>query len=217
MLALFSETGTELIMEGVNNNSGNELRITRYLDLSGYIDLKGESQLVQTEGSILDGTGSLERDQQGTASSFNYNYWSSPVLPNNNSTTYKVNEILYDGSTVGTKAFKSINFKWPHTHADGPKSNPIKISDYWINAFRAKNANEYSQWEQIGSYTTLKQGEGYTMKGTEDINISEKKLQNYTFNGFPNNGIVEVSEIKAEQNYLLGNPYPSSISVEEFI
>ena len=217
LLALFSETGTELIMEGVNNNSGNELRITRYLDLSGYIDLKGESQLVQTEGSILDGTGSLERDQQGTASSFNYNYWSSPVLPNNNSTTYKVNEILHDGSTIGTKAFKSINFKWPHTHADGPKSNPIKISDYWINAFRAKKANEYSQWEQIGSYTALKPGEGYTMKGTEDINISEKKLQNYTFNGFPNNGIVEVSEIKAEQNYLLGNPYPSSISVEEFI
>ncbi|WP_218098967.1 LamG-like jellyroll fold domain-containing protein [Salegentibacter salarius] len=217
LLALFSETGTELIMEGVNNNSGNELRITRYLDLSGYIDLNGESQLVQTEGSILEGNGGLERDQQGTSSSFNYNYWSSPVLPDANSTTYKVNEILHDGSTVGTKAFKNINFQWSHTHADGSKSNPIKVSDYWINAFRARKANEYSQWEQIGSYTALKPGEGYTMKGTENVDIATGKIQNYTFKGFPGNGDINVSQIQPDQNYLLGNPYPSAINVEEFI
>ncbi|WP_232764100.1 PKD-like domain-containing protein [Salegentibacter salinarum] len=223
LLGLISENGT-LNMKGENNmggsqtgfGTGNALTITHYLELDGYIDLNGESQLIQTEGSEISGSGSLERDQQGTASSYNYNYWSSPVVPTSNSPNYKVNQVMKDGSTVGTKDFQNINFKWPHTHADGQKANPIKISDYWINAFRARKANEYSQWEQIGSYTALKPGEGYTMKGTTgEARIID--LQNYTFTGFPNNGTIEVSEIKAGQNYLLGNPYPSAISVEEFI
>ena len=223
LLALISENGI-LNMEGENNmggsqtgfGTGNALTITHYLELNGYIDLNGESQLIQTEGSEISGSGGVERDQQGTASSYNYNYWSSPVLPNSNSQNYKVNQVLRDGSTVGTREFQNINFKWAHTHADGQKANPIKISDYWINAFRARKANEYSQWEQIGSYTALKPGEGYTMKGTSgEASINDK--QNYTFSGFPNNGTIEVSEIKPGQNYLLGNPYPSAISVEEFI
>ena len=156
--------------------TGNALAITHYLELNGYIDLNGESQLIQTEGSEISGSGGLERDQQGTASSYNYNYWSSPVLPNSNSQNYKVNQVLKDGSTVGTKDFQNINFKWAHTHADGQKTNPIKISDYWINAFRARKANEYSQWEQIGSYTALKPGEGYTMKGTSgEASINDKQ------------------------------------------
>ncbi|PKD18911.1 hypothetical protein APR41_17470 [Salegentibacter salinarum] len=216
LLGLLDDGGS-LIMDGTNQTSGNELHISHYLELNGHIDLNGESQLVQPENSQIIGSGSLERDQQGTASSFNYNYWSSPVISDPANTTYKVNRVMKDGSTLGTNKFQNINFKWPHTHADGPKANPIKISDYWINAFRARQANEYSQWEQIGSYTALKPGEGYTMKGTENIDIAEGKLQNYTFNGFPNNGIIEVSEIKSGQNYLLGNPYPSAISVEEFI
>ncbi|WP_037315839.1 LamG-like jellyroll fold domain-containing protein [Salegentibacter sp. Hel_I_6] len=217
LLGLFSENGTQIIMNGTNNSSGNELRITHYLELNGHIDLNGESQLVQTEGSKIAGSGSLERDQQGTASSFNYNYWSSPVLPNATSTNYKVNQVLYDGSTVGTNTFKSINFQWAHTHADGQKSNPIKISDYWINAFRKKMANQYSAWEQIGSYTAIKPGEGYTMKGTENVDIAEGKLQNYTFKGFPNNGDIELTGILPNQNYLIGNPYPSAINAYEFI
>src|SRR5690606_26844900 len=61
--------------------TGNELNITHYLLLDGIIDLNGESQLVQPNGSIVDknSKGELHRDQQGTALSFNYNYWSSPV------------------------------------------------------------------------------------------------------------------------------------------
>ncbi|SFF76473.1 Por secretion system C-terminal sorting domain-containing protein [Salegentibacter agarivorans] len=225
LLGLISENGT-LNMKGENNmggsqtgfGTGNALTITHYLELNGYIDLNGESQLIQTEGSEISGSGGLERDQQGTASSYNYNYWSPPVLPTSNSQNYKINQVMKDGSTVGTKDFQSINFKWSHTHADGPKASPdpIKISDYWINAFRARKANEYSQWEQIGSYTALKPGEGYTMKGTTgDARIID--MQNYTFSGFPNNGTIEVSEIQQGQNYLIGNPYPSAISVEEFI
>ena len=216
LLGLIDDGGS-LIMDGTNQTSGNELHISQYLGLNGHIDLNGESQLVQLENSQISGSGSLERDQQGTASSFNYNYWSSPVLPDSNSDTYKVNQVMHDGSKIGTNEFEDINFKWPHTHADGPKTNPIKISDYWINTFRKKKANQYSAWEQIGSYTSIKAGEGYTMKGTENIDISTGKLQNYTFNGFPNNGDIALPGILPDQNYLIGNPYPSAINAYDFI
>ncbi|HSI71020.1 MAG TPA: LamG-like jellyroll fold domain-containing protein, partial [Gillisia sp.] len=218
LLGLFSETETLLEMEGVSNNTGDELRISHYLQLNGIIDLEGESQLIQPEGSIAVGTGHIERDQQGTASSFNYNYWGSPVVQSYGRPDYKVNEVLFDGSTIGTGKWKIIDFGNSYWWADNKDiQSPIKISNYWINTFRKKTANQYSEWERIGSNTAIKIGEGFTMKGTKDVHISEGKLQNYTFKGFPNNGNIYLNGLSTDQNYLIGNPFPSAIDGDQFI
>ena len=227
LLGLISEAGV-LDMMGMNNIQGNSLTITSYLKLNGIIDLNGESQLIQTEGSIIDQsanldlskTGYMEQDQQGTSSSFNYNYWSSPVMPSASVSKYKVAEIMYDGSADGTGAWKTINFGSGPFYADGSLTSPIKISNYWINAFRNKKANDYSSWEHVGSDHELLAGEGYTMKGPQNISVADaaarKLQQNYTYKGFPNNGDVQLQVGKGQQ-YLVGNPYPSAINVEEFI
>ncbi|MDT0691033.1 LamG-like jellyroll fold domain-containing protein [Salegentibacter sp. F188] len=224
LLGLISKEGTPqrenstLDMQGsVNNTTGNGLTISHYLELNGIIDLNGESQLIQSEGSILAPTSSgyIEREQQGTASSYNYNYWSSPVVPQGdaNNSGYTVAEIMLDGSPTGSFG-QTINFGNPHTHADGAYASPRKVSNYWINAFRARTADAYSAWEQIGSNAFLKVGEGYTMKGTSgEANLTT--LQNYVFKGKPNNGTISLS-IGSNQNYLIGNPYPSALSVSEF-
>ena len=87
VLGLISTTGKMTIANPNETldetNSGYGLRVTHYLELDGIIDLVGESQLVQDDGSILDqdSGGFIERNQQGTANSFNYNYWSSSVGP----------------------------------------------------------------------------------------------------------------------------------------
>jgi hypothetical protein len=53
------------------------------------------------------------------------------------------------------------------------------------------------------------------MKGTSgDAAISDP--QNYVFKGKPNNGTILLN-IATNQNYLLGNPYPSSIDANKFI
>ena len=69
-------------------NTGYALTVSHYLNLDGTIDLEGESQLIQTTDSDLDPTsnGTLERDQQGNANAYLYNYWSSPVGFSNNTT-----------------------------------------------------------------------------------------------------------------------------------
>ena len=220
VLGLFSESN-ELGMFNPNEgkdekNSGQGLTVTHYLKLDGNIKLMGDSQLVQTEGSILDNSsiGYIEKDQQGTASSYNYNYWSSPVVPQGNAinSTYNVANVLMDGTN--TSSPKNINFGQGVTYADGAATSPRKISNYWLFKFRGK-ADEYSDYEHIGSTGILNVGEGYTMKGTSgSAAISDR--QNYIFKGKPNNGDITLS-VGKEQNYMLGNPYPSAMDANKFI
>ncbi|MGY5846651.1 PKD-like domain-containing protein [Salegentibacter sp. HM20] len=216
LLGLFNESGQDLEMQGTNNESGNELRITHYLKLDGFIDLNGESQLVQTSGSILDETSSgyIERDQQGTQNSFNYNYWSAPVSRQNtaNNSGYTIASILKDGTN--TNSPQDLSFAYAHTHADASYSGNKRISTYWLHKFHG-DANSYGHWRWIGHTGELKAGEGFTMKGTSgQAAISDQ--QNYIFQGKPNNGTIALN-ISNNENRLVGNPYPSALDADEFL
>ena len=228
LLGLMSQSG-ELDMKGnvsKTNPTGNGLTVTHYLDLDGIIDLNGESQLVQIEGSILDNasSGYIERDQQGTANSFNYNYWSSPVslTGNSNNSGYKIGTVLMDGTNPASPG--PIDFGGNPYYADAysfGSSAQKKISTYWLWTFQDDNQNfngeadTYSEWRQVGTSTLLPSGIGFTMKGTSGwIDVQER--QNYTFRGKPNNGDITLN-IGSNQNKLIGNPYPSAIDGFKFI
>ncbi|MFV8280060.1 LamG domain-containing protein, partial [Christiangramia marina] len=213
LLGLVSQSGT-IEFDGTTNTntgkgSGNGLLISRYLQLDGVIDLNGESQLIQPEGSIIapESSGNLQIDQQGKANSYNYNYWTSPVSNANTSTIndgFALNTVLYNGSSPFT--FQS-NFR----AADG---NDIVISSYWLYTFSG-DADDYFTWLQFDETFKLEPGIGYSMKGTSgaaDLNVH----QNYTFRGMPNNGDISVA-VGEDQNLLTGNPYPSAIDSEKFI
>lgn len=221
VLGLKSETVDKLITMANpsssmdEKNSGQMMRVTHYLLLNGNMDLIGESQLLQDEGSMLaeESAGWLERDQQGKRLSFNYNYWASPVSvqgqPNNS--PYSVADVLWDGTTSSNP--KAINFNDQYHAADGSRTNPITLSNYWIWKFLG-TADIYEEWFHIGSTGTLNTGEGYTMKGT-DGTVNHSAEQNYVFKGKPHNGDFTVS-MSAGQNYLVGNPYPSAIDARKF-
>ena len=234
LLGMISESG-KLTMDGTTYISsgtgiGQSLRITRYLDLDGTIDLAGESQLLQDEGSILDqdSGGYIERDQQGTANSYNYNYWSSsvgPITPSglnqrgtglaSTNATHKLVDILMDG-TIAADPNKNgiINFQPAHGSADAGVTSPIIISSYWLYTFNGTD-NNYGAWKAINQNTEIFAGEGYTMKGTSGaVNIGNQ--QNYVFKGKPNNGDFTL-HIEAGNNRLIGNPYPSAMDANKFI
>ncbi|WP_273301113.1 LamG-like jellyroll fold domain-containing protein, partial [Zunongwangia profunda] len=216
LLGLISNGGTLNIM-GTNppkGGTGNPLIVTDYLKLDGIIDLNGESQLIQTEGSVLDpnSSGSIQKDQQGTANSYNYNYWSSPVSTNSINSGFTIGEILKDGTDPDN--IQEISFNRQHTWADSRNyTGPKRISTYWLNRFH--QVPRYSGWEQINQNTKLSTGEGYTMKGTSG-SVAISTLQNYTFNGLPNNGNITL-EIQPNEIFLIGNPYPSALDAEQFI
>lgn len=202
---------------GINDedNPGQLLRVTHYLLLHGNIDLVGKSQLLQDEGSELDNNsqGWLEIDQEGTKSSYNYNYWSSPVSvqKQNNNSGYSVGAILVNPK--GSLTF-SAN---PYAADNIPvNANNIVVSSYWLNAFYPATANDYSQWQAISHNKSINSGEGFTMKGTSGA-APISQTQTYSFKGKPHNGTIELRELSENQNYLIGNPYPSAINAHKFI
>ena len=202
------------------NNPGQMIRVTHYLKLDGNIDLVGESQLLQDQGSILEETskGWLERDQQGTLSSFNYNYWTSPVSVQGaaNNSGFTMRSVLWDGTDSNSPI--AINYQPGYPAADGAKTNPITKSDYWIFKFDNRTADDYDSWQHIGSTGSLKTGEGHTMKGVSGLGgvAAITQSQNYVYRGKPNNGNITLT-IDKERNYLVGNPYPSAIDSKKFI
>lgn len=221
LLGLISETGKLSIPNASMADQmiipGQSLRVTHYLKLNGAIDLIGESQLLQDVGSILapESSGYIERDQQGTRSSYNYNYWSSPVSsigePNNSG--YTISEVLRDGTNPADP--KVINFGTHFSWADGPRQSPVKVSSYWLNIFTNSTSNTYSQWKQVGNSGEIQTGEGFTMKGTSGAAAITDR-QNYVFIGKPNNGVITLNLTKGN-DYLIGNPYPSALDAYEFI
>jgi hypothetical protein len=206
-------------------NDGQGLWITHYLLLDGNIDLVGESQLVQkryqttqySPSILVDASsGYLERDQQGTRSSFNYNYWASPVsyqgAPNN--APYTIASMLMDGTDSQNPGPISFGGQWDWAYADGPLSSPIKLSNYWFWKFNG-NDDDYDSWQHVGATGSILAGEGYTQKGT-DGTASILDRQNYVFRGKPNNETIQLG-IAVGDNRFIGNPYPSAIDAHEFI
>ncbi len=199
-VGMLIDSGAKL---NVNNDSG--LFNSWYLKLDGKIDLEGESQLIQTEDSTLDATstGTLEKDQQGTADTFTYNYWSSPVGRINNSTN--------NNDFFVTDIFSNVNFL---SSGYNGSASPLSIADYWIWKFSNRLSDDYASWQHVRQSGTLKVGEGFTMKGPGNGAISDE--QNYILEGKPNNGDINLS-ISAGNDYLVGNPYPSAIDAQQFI
>ncbi|WP_298346118.1 LamG-like jellyroll fold domain-containing protein [uncultured Algibacter sp.] len=212
-------------------NSGHSLTISKYLELDGIIDLVGESQLIQTEGSILDANsgGFIERDQQGTANGYNYNYWSSSVGPiggdvdvrGNGVAATNMNHTISGQINDGTLSafYQDLLFSDSPNGSGGipPPGFARTISTYWLYKFYG-TADDYSAWEKIDESTSILPGEGFTMKGTSGA-VPITLQQNYVFTGLPNNGdvAIELDNSSGDVERLIGNPYPSAIDATEFI
>ncbi|AOW21000.1 hypothetical protein LPB138_10060 [Urechidicola croceus] len=218
--------------------SDKALYVNRYFKLDGILDLEGESQLIQTSRSILDtsSAGMLERDQQGTANSFTYNYWSAPVSAINttsNNLSYNIQDVLFDGSNPSTPI--DLDFDPAVTlsntdpfYADGAETSPRKIATYWFWKF-VNSGNDYANWEWVGGDNTINVTEGFSMKGISGASAIDAE-QNYVFIGKPNNAPEEIYGDMVHTtfpagttpegytyNSLTGNPFPSALDADKFI
>lgn len=194
--------------------SNNLLVVTEDITLTNTNDeirLLGNAQLIQTHTgtSKVTGNGRLLVDQNSTVPSlYRYNYMSSPV--NNIATfTYTIENVLKDGTTLvdATSGTKDITFI---TGYDGATTDPISLADYWVYTY-SPGSNGGSNWEHKYKNGALDRGDGFTFKGPG-------RAQNYTFSGTPNDGTFNTIEsVGANESYLIGNPFPSAMSVKNFI
>ena len=192
LLGLIADSTKELTI-----SSDNAVTVTHYLELNGLIDLEGESQLIQTDRSVLTvgANGSLERDQQGTSDLYTYNYWSSPVGVTNNSATndtytysFTVPDVFRNGTNPASPG--TITFL---TGGVNGSPSPFSLADYWIWKFANAPDDDYSSWQHMRSTGTIYAGEGYTLKGPGTGTILSP--QNYVFIGKPNNGDISTKQL----------------------
>ncbi|WP_431133719.1 T9SS sorting signal type C domain-containing protein [Psychroserpens mesophilus] len=208
--------------KGVSVANDFLLQVVNALNLkSGDLRLNGESQLIQRHSGIdsnVNVAGKLLIDQQGKASPYQYDYWSSPV---NNGGTFSLLGGKFDGSDSSHNPFSPtqilFNSGSPYnglpavTDVSGNVTTALTINTSWL--YKYSNATgSYYDWIQLNSSSTLNPGEGYTMKGT---NTTEPN-QNYVYYGTPNNGDYYIP-VTSGENILLGNPYPSALDAEEFL
>jgi hypothetical protein len=188
--------------------------------------LRNNSQLVQgtTGTSANTGTGIVSVYQEGTADNFDYNYWCSPV-GNTAASTGNNNfgiTLLHQPTTAIASAAATI---LPIGSYNGT-ANPLRIASHWI--YKLTNANNYSQWTQVGTSTTIAPGEGFTMKGTSGSDSTDPEgtgivnnpgtgAQRYDFRGKPNDGNITVTVGSNDAATLTGNPYPSALHLNAFL
>lgn len=188
--------------------------------------LRNLSQLVQgTAGtSTNSGTGTISVYQEGSSDNFDYNYWCSPVgvgsvtAGNSNFGITLLNRPLTSTNSTPAAILPLANY-------DGT-ANPLAIASRWI--YKLTNANNYSQWVQVGGTTTLAPGEGFTMKGTSGSDATDPEgtgannpgsgggAQRYDFRGKPNDGTITVT-VGTNASTLTGNPYPSALHLNAFL
>ena len=185
--------------------------------VSGDLRLNGDSQLLQSHtGSNANpiGLGKLLIDQQGIASSYGFNYWSSPV---NNSGYYSLSGGLLDGTDATINPFtpQQVLFNWDSNNNGTPSTvdgggnviTALSVNRNWLYKHY-----QPSGWININESTNLTPGVGYTMKGSSTTDSQ----QNYVFKGDTNNGDYQIS-VNSGEFLLIGNPYPCAIDANKYI
>lgn len=172
------------------------------------IYLRDEAQLVQGSGTIGNsGKGRLSVEQEGTVHNYAFNYWASPVgnvdLAANGNSNFRADDVIFEsGDIINPNDAIFIG-------GYNGYSSPLQIASYWLYAFNP--GADYSQWDQILSSGEIAAGYGFTMKGS-----TGSPSQAYDFRGKPNSGTIQ-TEVLAEQNTLIGNPYPSALDALKFV
>ncbi|WP_300566687.1 choice-of-anchor D domain-containing protein [Flavobacterium sp.] len=166
---------------------------------SGTINIENNGSLVQVNNSAVN-TGTINMQRTAIVDATDYVYWSSPV-----------------------DSFSSSNIS----------PTPTNVIYKWLPTVAA-NVNGYGSWAN-GNETMVK-GKGYIERKLNTSTTDTPFTANFT--GVPNNGIITIPisrgtydlaatyattgsttyATKDDDNWnLLGNPYPSSISLYEFL
>lgn len=180
--------------------SNGYVQVDNNLTNNGTVNVANNASLVQVNDSGVD-TGNINVTRTASQRLLDYIYWSAPVINA---------PLSYFTTTGGTPA--SYIYSWGATTA-----NPNGGEGYWN-----------------GASGNMVSGKGYIVRGSSLFNNVTPTSWNATFTGVPNNGIVTIG-IQRGNDYtglgtqgilrtamddnwnLIGNPYPSSLGVNEFL
>ena len=220
LLGNFSNAQLSVVNDGVEDFASDHyiyvkdevLTVTQDINLQGTdggIYLRDDAQLVQiNESSNNQGDGLLSVFQTGTANTFVYNIWCSPVGDNLGASTGNQNfglSFLYDPEESIIDDEDRITSTQAYVTTDwNGSTNPMTISSQWIYKYDNGNNTNVTGWIPVGSSSGIAPGQGFIMKGVGSSG------EVYDFRGRPNNGTFSIP-VATDQVSILGNPYPSAL------
>ncbi|TCN49336.1 T9SS sorting signal type C domain-containing protein, partial [Flavobacterium circumlabens] len=72
-------------------------------------------------------------------------------------------------------------------------------------------------WVITSSNTNMTVGKGYIIRGPQTYSNTVRADFTASFKGIPNNGNLSGETVEKDKFYLIGNPYPSALSANEFL
>lgn len=204
-------------------SDGNFVEVENDLTVNGNIIVQPQGSFVQNnddgsvEGVVLSDKTKIVVNKN-TASPANnwyeYTYWSSPVKGET------IGDGLFESTTNRRYIFNAQNYL-DHCAESNNDNNCIP-------GFQDNIDDDGNDWQWVNGATVMKPGIGYA--STHDAIIfgstpgcpGTSCSIEYTFNGPFNNGIITVpvyrndSEFNDNNSNLIGNPYPSAISADDF-
>lgn len=186
----------------VNINDNRSWSVSGSIENNGTIIVEQNGNLVQSGNATNTGNGTYIVKQRGTTSPYEYNKWSSPV-PH-----AKIAEVFHDENLYDLFAFDAATqaYKYDYT---GTETNSHASSPFSFNGnIFISGADGY-----------FDVGRGYFAAGANSIReFSDNDVNNGTYYVD-----VETSNVSTPSSWggndwnMIGNPYPSSISTDDFL
>ncbi|WP_428230930.1 DUF7507 domain-containing protein [Flavobacterium sp.] len=96
--------------------------------------------------------------------------------------------------------------------------NPQRLIDVSSSTTATKYyGNDGTQWVQTNRTNNMVIGKGYIIRGPDTYNNISRQTYTALFKGVPNNGNLQGEVLTAGNYHLIGNPYPSALSVDDLI
>ncbi|MGJ5641699.1 choice-of-anchor D domain-containing protein [Formosa sp. S-31] len=194
-------------------NAENYVSLLQDLYVEGKILVKNQGSFVQEDNASIvsnSGTITIEKETANLNAWYEYTYWSTPVGNETFDNTFKNSKRLFwfDASNF-VDVYKEEN---NNNNLIPGQDDVDDNGDAW---------QRIQEGETITRNDNLQPGIGYAATHT-NADFEAANNFTYTFTGDFNNGIIETpvyrnDESKADNNWnLIGNPYPSAISVDAF-
>ena len=191
----------------LNISSGQYVSSVNEIVVNGQLIVNDKGKLVQVNDSpTIINTGSIKSIRTTTPYEWaDYTYWSSPVkdLPIG----------IPLGNWYQPRTVQFYSFNWLDKNTNLPNGGLI------LDGIPDGFDDNTDAWQIVNQTDIMKQGVGYAVMA--NLNGIFPRTSSVTFEGVPNNGIINVPIYVDMEGLgtinLIGNPYPSPIFMEDFV
>ncbi|WP_157495000.1 hypothetical protein, partial [Flavobacterium sp. KJJ] len=135
---------------------------------------------------------------------------SANLMQTTTSNSLNTGNITYKRNSVDIRQADYVYWSTPVKAQTLGGVSPLTLSDKYLSW-------ENTKWVANPSTSFMTAGKGYIIRGPETFSNTVRTPYTASFIGVPNNGTIAGETAVPSTYYLIGNPYPSALSADDFI